>query len=609
MSRRAVVIASMVFVVILADTTRADEPPDLPADELARRGTEATAIIRGPAASQATAFCVHPSGLFVTTAAAILHPTAGEFSRTVRLILRSGKPDQSVHLAKVLRCLWDPGLALLKVDGAVGLTAPSFAPPESVEELLDVTAFDIPGRPRAGPRTERVPTPVHIGTGSISALQREKTELSRIQFDAPLSPGNTGGLLLDKKARVVGVIMGRARAQFGAGVGLAVPVNVLDQFLNRVDMTFEAPVFNARNLLQPLDFKVGVSEVFPHSDPLALEMTLGGLEGSDQRRFPMTRDGRYYKVKAAAATAPLAPATVWLEAMFKDGTVLAQVEDRTIELAGSRTVWLGELRRLRPGPPAVAQLGNGKMLVATNVSGLGEAAITVHGQRLKVDLARAEMIAVKCPEAFPGLTCTIIARRAGREVGRLDTTIYQEDRVWPCLEALRAGRFIRPARSETPVTQMAIALGPTLPERPLGLEEGEFSVGLRVPANFTSDDPTTSIPKVVDRHEYKRGVTITSPPPSGWEIEFEAPHSQEFEEGIYTVARGQNLPAASPRIKLTTSDLYLSPNFSAQFVVWEIEVKQGVVTRLAIDFAGNGEGSHNNRMPFSGMIRYHSQFR
>jgi hypothetical protein len=249
------------------------------------------------------------------------------------------------------------------------------------------------------------------------------------------------------------------------------------------------------------------------------------------------------------------------------------------------------------------------LLVAANVSGLGEAGMTVHGQRLKVDLARAEMIAVKCPEEFPGLTCTIIARRAGREVGRLDTTIYQEDRVWPCLEALRAGRFIRPARSETPVTHIAVALGPTLPERPLDLEEGDFSVGLRVPANFDSDDPTTGIPTMVDRHEYKRGVTIKSLLPHGWEIEFEAPHSQEFEEGVYTVAGPQNLRAISPRIKHTTPDLFLRQDFTAQFVVWEIDVKQGVVTRLAIDFAGNGEGFKNNRVPFSGMIRYHSHFR
>ncbi len=612
MSRRAVVIASMVLAVNLVGTTRGDEPPDLSGEELARRGTEATAIINGPAASQATAFCVHPSGLFVTTAAAILHPTAGEFSPTVRLTLRPGQPDESVHLAKVLRCLWNPGLALLQVDGAAGLTALSHAPSASVEELLDVVAFDVPVRESGLQRyrrlTQRQPLRVHICTGSISALQREKTELRRIQFDAPLSPGSTGGLLLDKKARVVGVIIGRARASFGAGVGLAVPVNVLDEFLNRVDLTFDAPVLNARNLLQTLDFKVGVSEMFPSSNPLALEMTLGGLGDGAQRRFPMTLEGRYYKAKAAPATAPLAPASVWLEAMYKDGSVLGQVEDRVIEIAGAGSVWLGELRRFRPGSRVVAQRGDGTTLFGTSVSGLGETTMTVHGQRLKVDLGRADMIAVKGPEAFPGLACTIVARRAGREVDRLDTTIYQEDRVWPCLEALRAGRFIRPARSDTPITHMALAIGSGLPEQPLDFEDGEFTVGLRVPDDFARDDPATGIPKMVDRRGFKRGVTITFPGRQHWELVFEAPHCQELEAGVYTVAAEQDLPTASPQIKLA-SDTYWDPKLSARFEVWEIEVKEGVITRLALDFAGHGTGAIKNRQDFSGIVRYHSKCR
>jgi Trypsin-like peptidase domain len=608
MSRRGVVLASMVLVVNLAGTTRADEPPDLPGDELARRGTEATAIIKGPTDLLSTAFCVHSDGLFVTTAEALVHPTAGEFPPTIQLTLLPGKPNQSVHVATVLRCLWNPGLALLKVDGAVGLTAPSFAPPESVEELLDVTAFDIPVRPSAEERIKRKPALVHISTGSISALQREKTELRRIQFDAPLSPGSTGGLLLDKKARVVGIIMGRAHARFGAGVGLALPVNVLDEFLHRVDLTFDPPVLTARNLLQPLDFKVGVSEFFPARRPLALELTLGGLGSGAPRHLPMTLAGRHYEAVAAPAVAPLTPATVWLEAMYKDGSVFGQVEDRAIEIAGAGSVWISELRRFRPGSRVVAQRGDGTTLFGTSVSGLGETTMTVHGQALKVDLGRAEMIAVKAPEASAGLACSIVARREGREVGRLETTIDQGDRVWPCLETLRAGRFIRPARSETPITHVSLAIGPSLPEQPLDFEEAEFQVGLRVPENFSRRDPATGKLEPVDRRGFKRGVTITFPGRQHWELVFEAPRSQELEAGVYTVAAEQDLPAASPQIKLA-SDVYWDPKLSARFEVWEIEVKEGVITCLALDFAGHGTGAFKNRQDFSGIVRYHSKYR
>jgi hypothetical protein len=57
---------------------------------------------------------------------------------------------------------------------------------------------------------------------------------------------------------------------------------------------------------------------------------------------------------------------------------------------------------------------------------LAEATVTIGGQPLTVDLGRARMIAVK-PVEFPAILCTVVARRAAGEVGRLDAPIYQED--------------------------------------------------------------------------------------------------------------------------------------------------------------------------------------
>ena len=43
-----------------------DGPPDLPRGEIAKRGREATAFLEVGPGRSATAFCIHPSGLFVT---------------------------------------------------------------------------------------------------------------------------------------------------------------------------------------------------------------------------------------------------------------------------------------------------------------------------------------------------------------------------------------------------------------------------------------------------------------------------------------------------------------------------------------------------------------
>jgi len=53
----------------------AGSPPELPREELIRRGRAATVVIeQEPGGPHATAFCVHPSGLFVTTGHALVHP-------------------------------------------------------------------------------------------------------------------------------------------------------------------------------------------------------------------------------------------------------------------------------------------------------------------------------------------------------------------------------------------------------------------------------------------------------------------------------------------------------------------------------------------------------
>jgi S1-C subfamily serine protease len=73
-----------------------------------------------------------------------------------------------------------------------------------------------------------------VTAGVVSALGRSLPTRTRtatrivenvIQTDAALHPGNSGGALVDGRARVVGINTALVGASLGAGVGLAVPIN------------------------------------------------------------------------------------------------------------------------------------------------------------------------------------------------------------------------------------------------------------------------------------------------------------------------------------------------------------------------------------------------
>jgi hypothetical protein len=623
MNRRTLLLVVFGLGLLAPGVSAADEPPDLPREELARLGQSATALVFLASTSRfAAALCVHPSGLFVTNVEPFVRP--GRPLDGVRLVIRPGRSGQSVHDATVLCRLEEPGLTLIRIDGAAGLVAPPLASPDDLDELMDVTAFDVPAVPGRDWDRAKVYPSIHAAAGSITAIQRQGGRPDRIQFDAPISRGGVGGPLLDAKGRVVGVVLGRARAGAGEGVPLSVPMNRLDEFLNHAELTFTPPEVDAGNLLRPVRFRARVRTFFPSRDPLEVSLTLRGWS-EGERRFPMTSVGETFEVEAAPLETRPAPASVRLEAMYDDGTVSARFEDHTIVIAGARPVRLGDVRLLRPGPPAVALLGNGTTIEGTGVSGLGEATGTVAGQGLPLDLGRAGMIRVEPPDEYSSITCSVVVRRAGGEIGRVTTRIDPAGRVSPCLEAIRAGRFIRPARSETPVTYLTFEGGART--RPVSagpsavFGAGEFRVVLPGAENLASNDPHAGTVRFVRRTDPGRGVVVETAPagtPGRWEFRFEAPVGLSLAAADYSGARGLDTSGDAAELRFEppaglegyqwTSNQLLGN--SGRFVVWEIEVKEGRVDRLAIDFQGRCETWDRIHLvkPFHGMIRYNSTY-
>jgi serine protease Do len=81
----------------------------------------------------------------------------------------------------------------------------------------------------AGDRVMIVGSPVGLDftvqEGSLSSLQRSANGVAYLQLDAKVSPGNSGGPVIDAQGRVVGVVAAKVTGQSVEGIGLAIPIN------------------------------------------------------------------------------------------------------------------------------------------------------------------------------------------------------------------------------------------------------------------------------------------------------------------------------------------------------------------------------------------------
>ena len=134
----------------------------------------------------------------------------------------------------------------LSVETAAGAVYPATRLHVDVEEdlaLLRVEAQDASFRPvsiEAGPPPTigspvyAIGHPVGLGwsvtSGIVSAL-RELGSLPMIQTDAPISPGNSGGPLLDAHGHVVGIVTSKVSVPGAENLAFARPSEVLLEFL------------------------------------------------------------------------------------------------------------------------------------------------------------------------------------------------------------------------------------------------------------------------------------------------------------------------------------------------------------------------------------------
>lgn len=160
----------------------------------------------------------HGSGFFISADGLILtcdHVVGNR--KTVDIMINKGVTMQ----AKVLRSNSEFDVALLKLEGADTSPLPLHT---AKDTKVGETVFSI-GTPGS---TDNLNT---ISRGIVSG-QRIKEGKQIIQTDASVSPGNSGGPLLNEAGNVIGIVNAKLLGKGVEGVAFAIPIEVALEGLN-----------------------------------------------------------------------------------------------------------------------------------------------------------------------------------------------------------------------------------------------------------------------------------------------------------------------------------------------------------------------------------------
>jgi hypothetical protein len=565
--------AASVLFTCPAALLPADEP--LAREEIAKRAKVGTVLVEvNP--TYGSGFCVHQSGLFVTNEH-VLSQDLGNVEG-VTLVLNAGLKSQKTYKAKVVRRDKKLDLALLKAEGDDKFEALTLGSDKELVELTELIAFGFPFGTALAAKPGEYPA-ISVNVGSVTSLRHDKEgELSQIQLDAALNPGNSGGPVLDRKGKVVGMVVSGIR---GAGVNQAIPVSHLRRFLARPEIVFTPPAVKDSDKEEAVEFTARAISLPGLTGPLDLELVLGAGPGKE-RRFPMKLTDDVYRARAVPFPKRGGPLVVRAEVKYEDGSVSGLVEDLTFGV-GPKKLKLSEVRGLRLGPKPEVRLGNGQKLEGS-LSDLGALAVKVGRQSLRLDLANASEILVDPPEDASGVSCTVVARQAGKEVARVSAPLYPEGAEGSTLDALAEGKFVKPLRSSAPVSYLRVASS-----------QGDY-IGQGKNYSYGGEEITAQA--------NNRGVFLQVGGFAGWRILFGGPGQRFLEVGEYPDAKRHPFSGEAPDIEFSGYGRGCN-QISGKFVVWEIEVKGNEVIRLAIDFVQRCEGK---MPPLCGKVRVNSSF-
>jgi S1-C subfamily serine protease len=315
--------AAAVIVFLLCLTSSANGQP-LTKAGVAKIGKPATALVEvRQGQGSGSAFCIHPSGLFITNE----HVVSGTSS--VTLILDPSLKSQKVVTARVVRRDRVLDLALLRADAVGKYPGLALGSAEAVEELAELVALGFPFGKELTLEKDTYPA-VSVHAGTVTSLRRKEGALHRIQMDAGVNPGCSGGPVLDMTGKVIGVVVSGvfAKGVGRTGLNFAIPVSHVNRFIARPDIQFTPPTVKASNMHEPTLFQARAISLVPTTKVITLKLIVRG-EGRPHT-YPMKLTDGVYRATVVPLPRPKSAEKAPAPFPYLFCTVVARQDDQEL---------------------------------------------------------------------------------------------------------------------------------------------------------------------------------------------------------------------------------------------------------------------------------------
>lgn len=380
-------IPCFVLLLISSFASAASVRPDL-TPEIVKRCKLATALVRVVDEEEGTAFHIG-DGVFLTNHHVIEGAAGGA---KIEIVLNAGEKTQKVVTARVARADKTVDLAMLKIDEKELPPALEIGDTSDLVETMSVAVFGFPFGTDLAVGKNEFPS-ISVNIGRITALRKAEGNLDSIQTDTPVSPGNSGGPLIDGKGQVIGVIQAHVP---GANLTFAIPADRVRKFLFGTGILLRVtPLQLTPGAMSNLSIEVVAQKKEGSPEP-SVSMRLSAF-AQDQREYKLASDGKgLYTVQA-----PLIP-TVETDDLNADIEEQGEqwsirVKDQSVQVAG-RSLKLSGIKVITQGVGSSIELASGQRLAGT-VAGLKSVACIRNGKPGTIDLSRAPMIRLSRPSS------------------------------------------------------------------------------------------------------------------------------------------------------------------------------------------------------------------
>lgn len=379
--------------------------------ETVAAGKRATALLLiGGTRSSASAFCIDPTGYFITSAHAVIRGTGG-----LTLVMASGEPDEARLAATVVRTDEKADLALLSTTSEGKLPYLPLGSCDGLFETQELSAYGYPfGRllgTRGASTPNRASNPnITVSTGRVTSLRKQDGKLQLIQLDAALNPGNSGGPVLDESGKVVGIV---ASGIYGAVINFAVPVSTLWDFLATPEVTVQVPnEVSAADATKPIDMSVRVvlMDILKIAPEVSAALTAG--DGEERKLALKGGAGGLFTCSFAPVAHKPGPSDVLVTAVFAKGQIQGRMVDGPV-VAGTHKFKLSDIALVERGAAPKITTLRGESVAAT-IRELDAARVIMDDQAVLVNLNKASRVELRVPPPPTGVNYKILVASGGK---------------------------------------------------------------------------------------------------------------------------------------------------------------------------------------------------